>query len=87
VLLGIGRLVREDKGLFYVGGSVNILDYIWCGLHFPVQLPGRQAFMYVAITPSGFWLGLMVSIMGVGSLIGYELLRKKKRNAVVQGDV
>ena len=29
--------------------ELNILDFIWHGMHFPNQLPGRQSFLYVFI--------------------------------------
>ena len=31
---------------FVVGFSINMLDFIWHGMHFPDSLPGRQAFLY-----------------------------------------
>ncbi|MCQ2480563.1 MAG: YfhO family protein [Clostridia bacterium] len=33
--------------LFYFSFSINILDYVWHGLHFPNDLPERFSFLYV----------------------------------------
>lgn len=33
-------------GLFCISFNLNILNYIWHGLHFPNDLPYRQSFMY-----------------------------------------
>ena len=33
--------------LFFLSFSVNVLDYVWHGLHFPNSLPARQSFIYV----------------------------------------
>lgn len=33
-------------GIFYLSFNINMLNYIWHGLHFPNDLPYRQSFMY-----------------------------------------
>ncbi len=35
--------------LLFVSFEVNLLDFIWHGLHFPNQLPGRQSFLFIFI--------------------------------------
>ena len=34
---------------FYLGFSLNILNFIWLGLHYPNSLPARQSFIYIFI--------------------------------------
>lgn len=34
-------------GFMLLSFELNLLDFIWHGLHFPNQLPGRQSFLYV----------------------------------------
>lgn len=34
---------------FYLSFSINLLDYIWHGLHFPNSLPCRQSYIYVGL--------------------------------------
>ena len=34
---------------FYLGFSLNILNFIWHGLHYPNSLPARQSFIYIFI--------------------------------------
>ncbi len=41
----------------FVSFNLNILDYIWHGLHFPNQLPGRQSFLFI-------FLGLVIAYRG-----------------------
>ncbi len=33
--------------LLFVSFEFNLLDFIWHGLHFPNQLPGRQSFLFI----------------------------------------
>ncbi|MBE6665115.1 MAG: hypothetical protein E7603_02695 [Ruminococcaceae bacterium] len=33
--------------LLFVSFEFNVLDFIWHGLHFPNQLPGRQSFLFI----------------------------------------
>lgn len=47
----------------FVSFNLNILDYIWHGLHFPNQLPGRQSFIFI-------FLGLVIAYKG------FEVLMK-----------
>ena len=35
--------------LFYASFSVNMLNFIWHGFHFPNSLPCRQSFIYIAL--------------------------------------
>ena len=57
ILFVLNRRVSWKKKLCYtllcafmlVSFELNILDFIWHGLHFPNQLPGRQSFLYVFI--------------------------------------
>lgn len=34
-------------GVFLLGFSTNMLDFIWHGLNYPDSLPGRQSFIYI----------------------------------------
>jgi len=34
-------------GFFYLGFSVNVLEFLWHGLNFPDSLPARQSFLYI----------------------------------------
>ena len=57
VLFILNRNIVWKKKLCYfllavfmvISFELNILDFIWHGLHFPNQLPGRQSFLYVFI--------------------------------------
>ncbi len=55
-----------------VSFNLNILDYIWHGLHFPNQLPGRQSFIFI-------FLSLVIAWQGFTSVT--ELLKNKKSAA------
>ena len=46
----------------FVSFELNVLDFIWHGLHFPNQLPGRQSFLFIFVI----------------LLIGYEAIAKYK---------
>lgn len=35
--------------LFYASFSINVLNFIWHGFHFPNSLPCRQSFIYIAL--------------------------------------
>ncbi len=35
--------------LFYASFSVNVLNFIWHGFHYPNSLPCRQSFIYIAL--------------------------------------
>lgn len=42
------KLIRGGTTAFlFISLNVNVLDYIWHGLHFPNNLPGRFAFIFV----------------------------------------
>ncbi len=44
------KAVYVTAVIFMLAGfSVNVLDYIWHGLHFPNSLPARQSFIYIFI--------------------------------------
>lgn len=54
--LGSKRIALREKIvycglllLFYASFSVNVLDFVWHGFHFPNSLPGRQSFIYIAL--------------------------------------
>ena len=47
------------------GFNVNILDYIWHGLHFPNSFPARQSFFYIFIV----------------LIMGYEAFKQRKEGA------
>lgn len=36
-------------GFLFISFELNLLDFIWHGLHFPNQLPGRQSFLFAFI--------------------------------------
>lgn len=35
--------------MFYASFSINVLNFIWHGFHFPNSLPARQSFIYIAL--------------------------------------
>ena len=35
--------------LLFLSFEINLLDYIWHGLHFPNQLPARQSFLFIFV--------------------------------------
>lgn len=57
ILFVINRKVPWQKRLCYtllagfmlISFELNLLDFIWHGLHFPNQLPGRQSFLYMFV--------------------------------------
>ena len=48
-----GKRLRErilllfGAALIYLSSTVNLLDFVWHGFHFPNQLPGRQSFIFI----------------------------------------
>lgn len=48
--------------LLFVSFEFNLLDFIWHGLHFPNQLPGRQSFLFI----------FLVLLMGYETVISYR---------------
>ena len=48
--------------LLFVSFEWNLLDFIWHGLHFPNQLPGRQSFLFIFV----------ILLMGYEALIRYR---------------
>lgn len=54
--------------------NFNLLDYIWHGLHFPNQLPGRQSFLFAFVC-------LVVAFAGYDALI--DLIKHTKVKNVV----
>ncbi len=57
-------------GVFLLGFSTNILDFIWHGLNYPDSLPGRQSFIYI----------FLVLIMGYEA---YRNLHKEDSRQIV----
>jgi len=51
--------------LLFVSFEWNFLDFIWHGLHFPNQLPGRQSFLFI----------LVVLMIGYETVTKYEGIR------------
>ncbi|MDF2888700.1 MAG: Protein of unknown function, rane YfhO [Lacrimispora sp.] len=52
--LGCGKIRQKDKIVmcslilfFYASFSVNVLNFIWHGFHYPNSLPCRQSFIYI----------------------------------------
>ncbi len=50
--------------------SINILDYIWHGFHFPNSLPARESFLYIfIILTMGYELLLHIKEINYGKII------------------
>ncbi|MFQ9701931.1 MAG: YfhO family protein [Enterocloster clostridioformis] len=54
--LGSRKITFREKAvyctmliLFYASFSVNVLNFIWHGFHYPNSLPCRQSFIYIAL--------------------------------------
>lgn len=54
--LGSRKIAFKEKAvycslllLFYASFSINILNFIWHGFHYPNSLPCRQSFIYIAL--------------------------------------
>lgn len=54
--LGSKKITFREKAvyctmliLFYASFSVNVLNFIWHGFHYPNSLPCRQSFIYIAL--------------------------------------
>ena len=45
---------------FFLSFSLNILDYLWHGFHFPNQLPGRYTFLFVFTLLYMTWYGSII---------------------------
>ena len=51
--------------------SINILDYIWHGFHFPNSLPARESFLYIfVILTMGYQLMLHIKDISYRKIIG-----------------
>lgn len=61
-----------------VSFELNILDFIWHGLHFPNQLPGRQSFLYVFVI-------LLMAYEALTHLDGLNLISASAAMAVAGG--
>lgn len=46
----------------FVSFEFNLLDFIWHGLHFPNQLPGRQSFLFI----------FLILLMGYETVVSYK---------------
>ena len=44
---------------FYLGFSLNLLNFIWHGLHYPNSLPARQSFIYIFLVLVMAYKGFM----------------------------
>ena len=56
--------------LLFVSFEWNLLDFIWHGLHFPNQLPGRQSFLFIfVILTMGYETLICVRELGFAKLI------------------
>lgn len=40
-------LLAATAVLIYFSCTLNLLDYVWHGMHYPNQLPGRQSFLFI----------------------------------------
>ena len=58
------------SGVFLLGFSTNMLDFIWHGLNYPDSLPGRQSFIYI----------FLILVMGYEA---YRNLRKEDAKQIV----
>ena len=56
--------------ILFVSFEWNLLDFIWHGLHFPNQLPGRQSFLFIfVILTMGYEALICVKGLGFAKLI------------------
>ena len=44
--------------IFYLSFSVNVLNFLWHGFHYPNSLPCRQSFLYIAVVLSMCYEGI-----------------------------
>ena len=53
--------------LIYFSCTLNLLDFVWHGMHYPNQLPGRQSFLFIFLIV-GEAYGAYLSLSGAGWL-------------------
>lgn len=71
--------------LFLASFSINVLDYIWHGFHFPNALPARQSFLYIFLVLSLCYRAYMHLdaipkkhiALSLGAAVCYVLLAQK----------
>ena len=72
-------------GIMYFSFNINLINYLWHGLHFPNDLPYRQSFMYSFILISMAYKAFMKlefmnkkQIIGIGvSVLSFIILTQK----------
>ena len=60
-------LLLLTGALIYLSCTLNLLDFVWHGMHYPNQLPGRQSFIFVFFIVAEAYAAFL-TLMGSGWL-------------------
>ena len=62
--ISIRKKIAYSLGVvfLFVSFNINLLDYIWHGMHYPNQLPGRQSFLFCFMIVNAAYVGWNVLI-------------------------